>query len=219
MLGVCQERAGIGVAEIFEGHRRRDPDGLTERLLEAAAEAFIEQGYDKAAVTDIARRASATTGAIYSRWRDKNEMMVAALEHIFEQMTPEEKMKDLGVSGQSATSILTVWGTNLLKADKTQDVLVQVFGSARNNTAVLSSLQKFLNEQGDQLSALVERSKDEGLFDQALSTAALVLLIQSAGIGVHLLLSAERADRHIPTEEDWVELLSRMVAAVNPESQ
>ena len=207
------------MAEALEGHRRRDPDGLTERLLDAAAEVFVEYGYEKAAVTDVARRAGATTGAIYSRWRDKNEMMVVALDHLFQQITPDERMKNLGVSGKSATSIIATWGANLLKADKTQDVLVQVFGSARNNTAVRLSLQKFLNEQGDQLSALVERSKDEGLFDQVLSTAALVLLIQSAGIGVHLLLSAERADRHIPTEEDWVELLARMVAAVSPESQ
>ena len=49
--------------------RVRDPDGLTEKLLDAAAEVFVEQGYDKGVVSDIARRAGATTGAIYADGR------------------------------------------------------------------------------------------------------------------------------------------------------
>lgn len=196
--------------------RIRDPDGLTDRLLDAAAEVFVEQGYDKGVVTDIARRAGATTGAIYARWPDKNEMMVAALNHLFERITPEQRMKDLGVSGMSATEILTTWGANLLKSDDAHDVLIQVFGSARNNTAVQQSLQEFLNEQADQLSDLVEKSKDEGLWDRDISTSALALIIQAVGIGTHLVMSAERAKHHIPTEEEWVELLARLLSAASP---
>ncbi len=196
--------------------RIRDPDGLTERLLDAAAEVFVEQGYDKGVVTDIARRAGATTGAIYARWPDKNEMMVAALNHLFEQITPEQRMKNLGVSGMSATEILTTWGANLLKSDDAHDVLIQVFGSARNNTAVQQSLQEFLNEQADQLSDLVEKSKDEGLWDRDISTSALALIIQAVGIGTHLVMSAERAKHHIPPEEELVELLARLLSAASP---
>lgn len=198
-----------------EQRRVRDPDGLTERLLDAAAQVFVEQGYDKAVVSDVARRAGATTGAIYARWPDKNEMMVAALNHLFEQITPEQRIKDLGVSGMSGTDILTAWGTNVLESDKTQDVLVQVFGSARNNAAVQQRLQEFLNDQADQLNDLVERSKDEGLCDREVSTPAMVLLIQAAGIGTHLLRSAGRADRHNPSVEDWVQLIARLLSAAN----
>ena len=196
--------------------RVRDPDGLTERLLDAAAEVFVKQGYDRGVVSDIARRAGATTGAIYARWQDKNEMMVAALDYLLEQMTPEQRMKDLGVSGTSAAEMLTAWSANLLESDDTQDVLVQVFGSARNNPAVQQSLQEFLEIQADQLCDLVERAKDEGFCDRALNTPAMVLLIQSAGIGIHLLLSAERADRHIPTVENWVELVALLINAAGP---
>ncbi|WP_419930299.1 TetR/AcrR family transcriptional regulator [Candidatus Poriferisocius sp.] len=196
--------------------RVRDPDGLTERLLDAAAEVFVEQGYDKGVVSDIARRAGATTGAIYARWPDKNEMMVAALNHLLDRITPEQRLKDLGVSGTSAAEILAAWGANLLESDGTQDVLVQIFGSARNNAAVQQRLQEFLNLQADQLCDLVERAKDEGLCDREMSTPAMVLLIQAAGIGTHLLLSADRAERHVPTAEDWVNLLALLLGAVGP---
>ena len=202
------------------GQRRvRDPDGLTEKLLDAAAQVFVEHGYDKAVVSDIARRAGATTGAIYARWPNKNEMMVAALNHLFERISPEQRMKDLGVSGMSGTDVLTAWSVNVLESDETQDVLVQVFGSARNNPAVQQRLQEFLNVQADQLSDLVDRSKDEGLCDREMSTPAMVLLIQAAGTGIHLLKSAGRAERHMPSVEEWVELLTRLLsAAVPPDS-
>ena len=41
-----------------------DQDELKERLLHAAAEVFAENGYEKAGVAEIARRAGVTTGAI-----------------------------------------------------------------------------------------------------------------------------------------------------------
>lgn len=46
-------------------------DDTTRRLLDAAAQAFVEHGYERAAVSDIARRAGVTTGAVYPRWPRK----------------------------------------------------------------------------------------------------------------------------------------------------
>ncbi|WP_419929650.1 TetR/AcrR family transcriptional regulator [Candidatus Poriferisocius sp.] len=196
--------------------RGRDPDGLTERLLEAAAEVFVERGYGEAVVTEVARRAGATTGAIYARWPHKNDMMVAALEHLLDQITPEQRMREFGISELPASEILTVWAAYLLVHDAAQDVLVQVFGSARSNDAVQESLRRFLDDQADQLGDLVERGKSEGLFDPALTTASIVLAIQAVGIGTHLLISAERANRHLPGQQDWVELIARMIGGTGP---
>ena len=47
---------------------KHDPSKTTARLLEVAAKEFIERGYEAARVSDIARRAGVTTGAIYARW-------------------------------------------------------------------------------------------------------------------------------------------------------
>lgn len=197
---------------------RRDPKGLTKRLLDAAAEVFVERGYDNAVVSDIARRAGATTGAIYSRWPQKKDMMVAALDHLFGQISPEQRMRSLGVEGMSASEILSVWGANLLVSDAVQGVLVQAFASARTNEEVQERLRRFLDNQADQLRGLVEMGKHQGVLDPDLRTGAVVLAIQSIGIGTHLLLSADRADRHVPTEEEWVAVLERMISGVGPDN-
>src|SRR3954454_9960132 len=59
-----------------------DPASLDDtfaRLVTAAAEVFSERGYDGAGVQEIARRAGLTTGAIYSRYSGKAELLLEAI--------------------------------------------------------------------------------------------------------------------------------------------
>ena len=51
-------------------------------LIKAAAEVFAERGYAGAGVAEIARRAGVTTGAIYSRYSGKSELLLLSLIHI-----------------------------------------------------------------------------------------------------------------------------------------
>ena len=53
-------------------------DPIRERLVEAATAVFAERGYDGARVGDIARRAGLTTGAIYSNFTGKAQLLAAA---------------------------------------------------------------------------------------------------------------------------------------------
>src|SRR3954454_15019627 len=55
-------------------------DDARARLLRAATEVFAEKGYAGAGVAEIARRAGLTTGAIYSRYRGKDELLASAIE-------------------------------------------------------------------------------------------------------------------------------------------
>ena len=192
-------------------------------MLEAAAMEFVEHGYDKAVVSNIARRAGVTTGAIYARWPHKSDVMVAALDHIFEQLLPAQRLRDLGIAELSTAEITAIWGADLLNSDETKgvpvQVLVQVFGSARNNEAVRARLQRFLDDQADQLSQLVERAKDEGCCDPELSTAALTLLLQAIGTGTHLLMSPGRDNRHVPVGHDWTTVLLKVLGTAGQQAQ
>ena len=196
--------------------RRTDPAATTARLLEAAATEFVEYGYEGAVISRVARRAGVTVGAVYSRWPTKSEVMVAALDYIFERLLPAERMKELNVAELPTPAVLELWSAHLLSSDAVQDVLIQVFGSARNHPAVRERLQRFLNDQSDQLTYLIEKGKAEGPHNPELSTVAVTLLCQAIGIGTHLLISAGLDDRHIPTEEEWTELLKQVIGLVYP---
>ena len=60
-------------------------DPLRDRLINAAIEVFGECGYDGAGVQQIARTAGLTTGAIYSRFRGKDDLLLEAIDAIVPQ--------------------------------------------------------------------------------------------------------------------------------------
>ncbi|HET6835799.1 MAG TPA: helix-turn-helix domain-containing protein, partial [Acidimicrobiales bacterium] len=47
------------------------------RLVTAAAEVFAERGYEGARVQEIVRRAGLSTGAIYTNFRNKADLLLA----------------------------------------------------------------------------------------------------------------------------------------------
>ncbi len=193
--------------------RRSDVDETTKRLLDAAAAAFVEHGYDGAGVSDIARRAGVTTGAIYSRWPRKNDLMADAVDHIFHQILPEQRLKELGIDQLPAFNLISMWSALLLSPDPAQELLVQAFASARTNEAVQERLREYLNVRGDQVNRLIQRAKAEATEDRGFSTVAITLLVQAVAIGMVLILSAGLDDRHIPTQEEWTRLNEALLDA------
>ena len=205
------ERVGSGSPS-----RRTSTEATTRRLLEIAAQEFMERGYEAARVNNIARGAGVTAGAVYARWHHKSDVLVAALEHVFEQILPDRRLKQSGTDALQPPDMMAILGASLLARDELRDVMVQVFGSARNNEAIRVCMQRFLDEEADQLSDIVELGKNAGFWDPGLSTAAISLLCQAIGIGVHLLMSAGRDSRHVPADDDWEALLGRLINVVSP---
>ncbi len=198
--------------------RRSDVDETTKKLLDAAASAFVEHGYEGAGVNDIARRAGVTSGAIYARWPRKNDMMADAVDHMFHRVLPEQRLKELGIDQLPAFNLISMWSALLLRPDPAQEVLVQAFATARTNEAVQERLSQYLNERGDQVNRLVERAMAEATEDAGFSTTAVTLLIQAVAIGMVLILSAGLGDRHMPPHEEWVKLNEALLNVAFPQT-
>ncbi|MCE2513259.1 MAG: TetR/AcrR family transcriptional regulator [Acidimicrobiia bacterium] len=198
--------------------RRSGTHETTERLLRAAASEFVEHGFDAARVSAIARRAGLTSGAVYARWPNKSDVMVAALEYIFQQSLLASRIKKSGVDGMKPPDVIETLGANLLEPDESRDVLVQVFGSARNNEKIKECLLTYLNQDAQQITEVVEESKQAGLVDPELSTAAMSLMCRATALGAHLLVSAGLDDRYVPTQDEWNRLISTLIGATAPRS-
>src|SRR5438270_5302554 len=79
------------------------PATTRDRILAAAAEVFAERGYEGAAVSDIARRAGFTTGAIYGRFRDKAELLLEVVRGVLESQ--QEAAVLAASAGESGMSV------------------------------------------------------------------------------------------------------------------
>ena len=96
-------------------------DDITDRLLTAAIEVFTERGIEKAGVALIARRAGLTTGAIYSRWEGKHDLLLDALDVVLMQQVAQ--LLAVG-PGASVADVLGSLGADLMNREFAGDALM-----------------------------------------------------------------------------------------------
>jgi TetR/AcrR family transcriptional repressor of uid operon len=185
-------------------------DDTRERLLDAAAEVFAERGYERAGVAEIARRAGLTTGAIYSRYTGKAELLLDAID----LRTHDEIRRLLGgdrAAGRG-TAVLEALGAHLVDPapDPGQDLLFEAFVAARRDPHVAAMLRRRIEDQDARLAKLVEEGKADGSIDPALATDAVVQFSHAVGLGFLLYRTIER---ELPSQADWNSVITRVVAA------
>lgn len=72
-----------------ERQRRPTREATRSRLLDAAADVFIERGISASSVEDIADAAGFSRGAVYSNFADKNALVLALLQRASDQSIEE----------------------------------------------------------------------------------------------------------------------------------
>lgn len=193
-----------------------DDDPLRERLLAAATEVFAEKGYAGAGVAEIARRAGVTTGAIYSRYSGKAELLAEAIEaatstefdSLFSDHRFEGRMEDiLRIAG----SHLVQRNTNPSAAElHAPGMLLESFAAARHEPDVLGLLQARMADRRARLAEIVDAAKATGGIDEEVDTEALVTFCHAVGLGFLLL---EVLDHPMPERTAWERLIARLLAA------
>jgi AcrR family transcriptional regulator len=196
-----------------------EEDPLGDRLLEAAVSEFARRGYAGARVAEIARGAGVTTGAIYSRYRGKAELLAEAItwasqdefDRLFTDHRFQGRMED----------ILRVAGRHLILRDadapapqepSAPGLLVQAFAAARNEPDVRSMLRDRMVERQGRLVQIVDAAKAEGGIDADIDTQALVTFCYALGMGFLLL---EVVDLDMPERTAWDRLLDRLLDATS----
>ena len=182
------------------------------RLLQAAAGVFAEKGYTGAGVQEIARRAGLTTGAIYSRYSGKAELLLEA----FDAMSSRE-LDDLfrghRSTDESAAEVLATVGSHLVTRDRGPGsaLLLEAFATAQRDPEFADRLRAHVEDRARLLGEIVEAAKDEGAIDESLDTRSIVRFCHALGLGFLLL---EAVDLTMPEADPWEDLITRLVAAL-----
>jgi AcrR family transcriptional regulator len=187
-------------------------NAIDDRLLAAAAEVFAERGYDGAGVAEIARRAGVTTGAIYSRYRGKAELLVDALDVAMASHLETV----LATSGaRDVTGVLAALGTHLLSADShgSDGLLVEAVVATRREPELAAMLERRLADERARLGKVIEAGKADGLFDPELDSDAVVTFIQSIGLGFVLFRTIGTP---MPDADAWQVVIDRVITAARP---
>ncbi len=182
-----------------------------DRLLAAAVEVFVEQGYEGARLQDIARTAGLTTGAIYANFRGKDELLFAAIG-----ARADMEMDSLLTEAQDRNprALLELLGDRLVGTRPQPPLLIDAIAAARRDDELAGALRDRLDERERVLADIVERAKADGAIDPALDSAVFARFGLTLAMGA-LVLRTLSIDA--PAEGAWHELISRLLDAVSEE--
>jgi AcrR family transcriptional regulator len=182
-----------------------------DRLLAAAVEVFVDQGYEGARLQDIARTAGLTTGAVYANFRDKEELLFAA---IGARVGVEMDALLAEAIGRNPRAMLEMLGDQLVQPRRQPPLLIDAIAAARRDDELAGALRERLALREQALVDVVERGKSDGTIDPALDSDAFARFGLTLAMGA-LVMRTLQDDA--PPEGAWHELISRLLDAVSEE--
>jgi AcrR family transcriptional regulator len=184
-----------------------------DRLLEAAASAFAERGYDGTRVADIAGAAGVSNGAMYAHFGSKADLLVNALcTH------GRRKLAELFATDpdRSVTEFLLEIGRWLPhRRDAGSDLIVEGLAAARRDQEVATPMRDYIGERADWIAGLIRVAQADGEIDSALSPDAIAHFCLLLSMGSALVTP----DLHSVDDAHWATLLSRVMAGLAPPDQ
>ncbi|MFN4230271.1 TetR/AcrR family transcriptional regulator [Parvibaculum sp.] len=157
--------------KIDHDQRRRD-------IARAAISVIGEQGIDNTRLVDVARAANATTGTITHYFEDKDAVLLAALDHVAQNILFMLRSPDRPDDLVELASLILP-----LDEDSLRDwrVWMSFFGRAVGDPALARINKAYYDEFRDGLAAIIRRQQAEGRLspgiDPAMTGDAIISII------------------------------------------
>ncbi|HET9608883.1 MAG TPA: TetR/AcrR family transcriptional regulator [Acidimicrobiales bacterium] len=182
---------------------------VRDRLVAAAAEVFAERGYEGTRVQEVVRRAGLSTGAIYTNFRDKADLLLAAVG-----TAPVDSLfATVGRASDTAEGLRRAG--HLLPAAKRRHrpLLFEAMVAARRDPDVAALLRERLLSFRAAIGDVVVTGQAEGALADDVDAEAVAEFCQALGMGFLLM---EAIGLPHAGEQAWCDLIDRVVAAVVP---
>jgi AcrR family transcriptional regulator len=181
-----------------------------ERLVAAAIQVFVEQGYERARVQDIARAAGLTTGAIYANFRDKRELLLAA---IAARSAAEVEMMLQAATSTPPRDLLAALGSRMVFRDDDRSLLLDAVVASERDPALAELLREQLAQRHARIAALVDHGKTDDTIDSAIDTDILTRFCLTLALGSFVVRALALPQ---PDPDHWASLIERLLDSVAP---
>lgn len=183
-------------------------------MIDGAAEAFAELGFERARVSDIARAAGLSSGAMYNHFESKSDLLGAVIEcH-----AGNELMK-LVESG-SVSSLLDVVLARAKQLGDSRDVpaplLFEAINTARRDPEVLRILSEQVAGREDLFTALIGTAQTEGQVTDDVDPRATARFMLSVLIGSLIVQAMDLPDLDAGS---WESFMTRLVETFRPQEK
>jgi AcrR family transcriptional regulator len=139
--------------------QRRRGQALEEALLDAAWAELTERGYDDLTIDAVAVRAGTSRAVLYRRWTNKQQLVLAALQH--------EAAKDVVTAPDTGSLrgdvIALIQQANKVRVGLVAQLLTQLGGFYQQTGSSLDDLRALVTgDQNPVLEGVIQRAVDRG---------------------------------------------------------
>ncbi|MHB1446537.1 MAG: TetR family transcriptional regulator [Acidimicrobiales bacterium] len=179
-------------------------DPLRDTLLDAAARVFARQGYDGTRIQDIVQEAGLSTGAVYGRFRSKNELL---REAVITRSVPQMRFSATGVT-KVADLISRSAAIHRPELSDGEALLLETYVTSRREPEVAAALTEAEGRWRDAVQGLVEAAQADGTVAEDVDLDAVLFLVRVMRLGLLLHRGSGLAR---PEQQAWESLLDRVV--------
>jgi AcrR family transcriptional regulator len=186
-------------------------DPLRDQLLDAAARVFAAKGYSGTKIQDIVREAGLSTGAVYGRFRSKDELLREAV------IAQASRYAHLGAPKGWRVAELIERLAALSDAPLTdaEAVRLEAFVTARREADVAEAVAAAQQQWRVAVQPLVDAALADGTVADGVDPESVLFFVRTMALGL-LLQRAAGIDG--PDPASWDALVSRIVASFGKES-
>ena len=196
--------------------RRRRPWALAsqENLLNSAIEEIAASGFERARLSDIAKRAGMTPGSIYTWFENKEDLFQAALQHaLSDQLQKNQDAHDkAGIKDSFLLQIASLVPRNYQDSAPTnaQQLLIECYYAAWRDPKAREKLLGGIESQLQMYISVFEDGQRQGLVTTEISATVLATFLLPIHTGLAMLSLAG-----VPriSDEEWVTMYEHLAEA------
>lgn len=183
-----------------------DDDPIRVQLLTAAARVFAAKGYSGTKINDIVKEAGLSTGAVYGRFKSKDDLLREAVIAQRGSFSHMDSLKGVKVA-DVIRAVASLKKKDLSDADA---VRLEAFVTARREPDVARAVAGAQAEWRDAVQPLVDAALADGTVADGVDPEAVLYFVRTMHLGLLLQRAAGIAS---PDPVGWDALVNRIVAS------
>ena len=190
-----------------------DREAKRKELLSAAISVIADEGYAGASMRKVAKKAGHTTGAVTYYFANKEEMVAAVADHVFDQF---DATLDLNQNSVDVRSIVQKWLDWTSEEDTdTWLAVFQLLAHARHEPVFASVIRERYSRFRRALTAVLQRGQDQGVIRKDIRADLLADQLSAISDGWQMMLPIE-PERFKPDRSQA--LLDTAITLISPTS-
>jgi AcrR family transcriptional regulator len=172
-------------------------------LIKSAGDCFVDEGYGAVSVRDLARRTRLTSGAIYGHFRNKADLLVAAIkERIADEMEGPLDGQSLGL-----VDYLTAQARSYRSRSAMRALVIEGAAAARVDPEVRRRLRETQSAKLEEWRTIYRDLQRDGQIADDVDVDTMVAYLWAAELGLGVL---EALDVDLPKPGRWARTTNRV---------